>query len=108
MSERKIKASLRQGNINDAVDVLELQKEILSESEFMISIIEEYEETSEQLRNWIEKILKNKIEKLIVAESKGQIVGLIVCQKVIKGFLIQVHLQQRSKKSTAIKALVNC
>jgi len=44
----------------------------------MISVIEEYEQTSEQLRNWIEKILENNKEKLIVAESRGQIVGMIV------------------------------
>lgn len=44
----------------------------------MISVIEEYEQTSEQLRNWIEEILENNKEKLIVAESRGQIVGTIV------------------------------
>ncbi|MGD2197412.1 N-acetyltransferase family protein [Lysinibacillus fusiformis] len=78
MTKRNIQVSLRKGNINDAEVVLELQKEVLSESEFMITIIEEYEETSEQLRNWIEKILENEREMLIVAESKGKIVGLIV------------------------------
>ncbi|AMW99280.1 GNAT family N-acetyltransferase [Rummeliibacillus stabekisii] len=78
MTKRNIQVSLRKGNINDAKKVLELQKEVLLESEFMISVIEEYEETSEQIRNWIEKILENEREKLIVAESKGQIVGLIV------------------------------
>ncbi|GGA29711.1 GNAT family N-acetyltransferase [Psychrobacillus lasiicapitis] len=78
MTNRNTEVSLRKGNINDADAVLELQKEVLSESEFMISVIEEYEETSEQIRNWIEKILENEREKLIVAESKGKIVGLIV------------------------------
>ncbi len=78
MTKRNIQVSLRKGNINDAEVLLELQKEVLSESEFMITVIEEYEETLEQLRNWINKILENEREMLIVAESKEKIVGLIV------------------------------
>lgn len=55
MTKNTIQISLRSGNINDAEAVLELQKEVLSENEFMISVIEEFEET-EQLRSWIQKI----------------------------------------------------
>ncbi|MFT9847103.1 GNAT family N-acetyltransferase [Aneurinibacillus sp. REN35] len=73
MTKRNIQVSLRKGNIKDTEDVLELQKEVLAESEFMISVIDEYEETSEQLRSWIEKILENERENLIVAERNGQI-----------------------------------
>lgn len=47
MTKRNIQVSLRKGNINDAEVVLELQKEVLSESEFTISVMEEYEETPE-------------------------------------------------------------
>lgn len=78
MTNSSNQVTLRIGNINDAEAVLKLQKEILSESEFMISVLEEFEETVEQIRNWIEKILANEREKLIMAESNGQIVGLIV------------------------------
>jgi RimJ/RimL family protein N-acetyltransferase len=70
--------SLRTGNINDAKTILELEKEVLSENEFMISVIEEFEETYEQLRSWIQKILENEREKLIVAEINGKVIGLIV------------------------------
>lgn len=75
---RNNQVSLRKGIINDAEAVLKLQKEVLSESEFMISVIEEFEETLEQIRNWIEKILANEREELIMAEINGQIVGFIV------------------------------
>lgn len=78
MMNGTIQVNLRRGNINDAKAVLELQKEVLLESEFMISVIEEFEETTEQIKNWIEKILENDKENLIVAESKEKIVGLIV------------------------------
>ncbi|WP_144512388.1 GNAT family N-acetyltransferase [Bacillus sp. FJAT-22090] len=78
MTNSSNQVTLRTGNINDAEAVLKIQKEVLSESEFMISVIEEFEETLDQIRNWIEKILANEREELIIAESNGQIVGLIV------------------------------
>ena len=78
MTKNTIQISLRTGNINDAEAVLDLEKEILSENDFMISVIEEFEETSEQLRSWIQKILENEREQLIVAEINGEVVGLIV------------------------------
>ena len=78
MTKNIFQISLRTGNINDAEAVLELEKEILSENDFMISVIEEFEETSEQLRSWIQKILENEREQLIVAEINGEVVGLIV------------------------------
>ncbi|WP_442600303.1 GNAT family N-acetyltransferase [Neobacillus sp. D3-1R] len=73
-----IQISLRTGNINDAEAVLELEKEVFLENEYMISVIEEFEETSEQLRNWIGEILENKRKQLIVAEINGKVVGMIV------------------------------
>lgn len=78
MQERNIDVSLRTVNIKDAEAVLEIEREVLSESEFMVSVIEEFEETSEQIKSWIHKILENKRETLIVAETKGKLVGFIV------------------------------
>ncbi|MBA9028348.1 ribosomal protein S18 acetylase RimI-like enzyme [Peribacillus huizhouensis] len=78
MTKNNTQVSLRTGNLDDAESVKELQREVLSESEFMISVIEEFEETTEQLRNWIQRILVNERETLIVAETEGKVVGLIV------------------------------
>lgn len=78
MTKNTVRISLRTGNIKDAEAALELEKEVLAESEFMISVIEEFEETLEQKRNWIQKILENNREQLIVAEIDGEVVGLIV------------------------------
>ncbi|MBA9028603.1 hypothetical protein HNP81_003923 [Peribacillus huizhouensis] len=47
MTKNNIHVSLRTGNLDDAESVKELQREVLSESEFMISVIEEFEETTE-------------------------------------------------------------
>jgi ribosomal protein S18 acetylase RimI-like enzyme len=78
MTKNTVRISLRTGNINDAEAVLELEKEVLAENKFMISVIEEFEETLEQKRSWIRKILENNREQLIVAEINGDVVGLIV------------------------------
>jgi ribosomal protein S18 acetylase RimI-like enzyme len=78
MTENPIRISLRTGNLNDAEALLELEKEILSENEYMISVIEEFDETLEQIRGWVEKILENEREQLIVAEINEEVVGLIV------------------------------
>ena len=78
MTENTDRISLRTGNINDVEAALELEKEVLAENEFMISVIEEYEETLEQKRSWIQKILENEREHFIVAEIDGDVVGLIV------------------------------
>jgi RimJ/RimL family protein N-acetyltransferase len=78
MTKNKIQISLRTGNIDDAEAILEIQKEVLLENEYMISVIEEFDETIEQQRNWIEKISENERETIIVAEFKEKVIGLIV------------------------------
>ncbi|WP_408641619.1 GNAT family N-acetyltransferase [Solibacillus palustris] len=78
MKKNNIQVSLRTGDLDDAEAVLEIQREVVSENEFMISVSEEFEETTEQQRSWIQKILENKRETIIVAEIKGKVIGLIV------------------------------
>ncbi|QQZ07647.1 GNAT family N-acetyltransferase [Heyndrickxia vini] len=70
--------SLRTGHLDDAESILTIQKEVVSENEFMISVLEEFDETTEQQRNWIRKILENERETIIVAEIEGEVIGLIV------------------------------
>nr|WP_139069991.1 N-acetyltransferase [Bacillus sp. FJAT-27225] len=78
MQQSKPQVSLRTGNSKDAEALLELEREVLLESEFMISVIEEFEETTAQMRSWFQKILENDRETLIVAEMKQKVVGFIV------------------------------
>ncbi|MED3689910.1 N-acetyltransferase [Peribacillus butanolivorans] len=78
MTKNDLQVSLRTGNLDDAEALLEIQREVVSENEFMISVLEEFEETTEQQRSWIQKILENERETIIVAEIKGKVIGLIV------------------------------
>ncbi|WP_079505041.1 GNAT family N-acetyltransferase [Mesobacillus jeotgali] len=78
MQRSNLQVTLRPGNRKDAEALLEIEREILSENEFMISVIDEFEETPEQLRSWICKVIENERETLIIAETKGKVVGFIV------------------------------
>ncbi|MFC9599226.1 GNAT family N-acetyltransferase [Peribacillus butanolivorans] len=78
MTKNDFQVSLRTGNLDDAEALLEIQREVVSENEFMISVLEEFEETTEQQRSWIQKISENERETIIVAEIKGKVIGLIV------------------------------
>ncbi|MET3322096.1 UNVERIFIED_ORG: RimJ/RimL family protein N-acetyltransferase [Peribacillus simplex] len=78
MTKNDFQVSLRTGNLDDAEALLEIQREVVSENEFMISVLEELEETTEQQRSWIQKISENERETIIVAEIKGKVIGLIV------------------------------
>ena len=78
ITKNNFQVSLRTGNLDDADALLDVQRIVVSENEFMISVLEEFEETTEQQRSWIQKILENERETIIVAEIKGKVIGLIV------------------------------
>ncbi|QED46282.1 GNAT family N-acetyltransferase [Cytobacillus dafuensis] len=77
-AKNNVKANIRTVCLEDATAVLDLQREIVSEGEFFISVIEEYNKTLEQHQDWIRKIIENEREAILVAEMDSKVVGLIV------------------------------
>ncbi|MGE7763251.1 N-acetyltransferase family protein [Peribacillus sp. NPDC097895] len=69
---------VRTGRIEDAVAILEIQKSVVSEGKFLIAYPEEFNRTSSQQKEWVQSILNNEKETLIVAEKDGEVVGWIV------------------------------
>ncbi|RKL67222.1 GNAT family N-acetyltransferase [Salipaludibacillus neizhouensis] len=69
---------IRTGQLEDAKSVLEIQKNVVSEEKYLITVTEEFNKTPDQQREWIQKILENERETLIIAEMNGEIVGWIV------------------------------
>jgi RimJ/RimL family protein N-acetyltransferase len=69
---------VRTGKLEDAEAILDIQKSVVSEGEFLISVSEEFNKTSSQQKEWVQSILENENETLIVAEKDGEIVGWIV------------------------------
>ncbi|HDX9577901.1 TPA: GNAT family N-acetyltransferase [Bacillus pseudomycoides] len=69
---------IRTGKIEDAEAILDIQKSIVSEGEFLISESEKFTKTSSQQKEWVQSILESENETLIVAEKDGEVVGWIV------------------------------
>lgn len=72
------KAAIRTVRLEDATSVLALQCEVVAEGEFFIAVSEEYNKTLEQQREWIQNVIENERETMLVAEIDGEVVGMIV------------------------------
>lgn len=71
---------IRFGRLDDAESILEIQKAVVLENDYLILSSEEFDRTIEQTKNWISKILKNDRDTIIVAEIEGGVIGWIVFQ----------------------------
>lgn len=69
---------IREVKLDDALAILKIQKEVVSEEDFLITVSEEFNKTLEQQNEWIENILQNDKETMLVAEISNEIVGWIV------------------------------
>ncbi|WP_062237213.1 GNAT family N-acetyltransferase [Fictibacillus sp. FJAT-27399] len=71
---------VRTGKIEDAEAILDIQRSVVSEGEYLISLSEEFNKTSSQQKEWVQSLLENENETLIVAERDGEVLGWIVFQ----------------------------
>ncbi|MBC6976154.1 GNAT family N-acetyltransferase [Bacillus sp. Xin] len=69
---------IRTGTIEDSEATLDIQKSVVSEGHFLISLPEEFKKTSSEQREWVQGVLENERETLLVAEKDGKVVGWIV------------------------------
>ncbi|MDZ5606168.1 GNAT family N-acetyltransferase [Bacillus pseudomycoides] len=70
--------TIRTGRVGDSEATLDIQKSVVSEGHFLISLPEEFKKTSSEQREWVQGVLENEKETLIVAEKDGEVVGWIV------------------------------
>ena len=69
---------IRRVNLEDALTILHIQTEVVSEGDYLITVSEEFHNSLDQQREWIGKILQNDKETMLVAEVSNEIVGWIV------------------------------
>lgn len=69
---------IRTAKPDDALSILQIQKDVVAEGTFLTTTPNEFDKTVEQQRNWIENILINDKETILVAETSKGIVGWIV------------------------------
>ncbi|WP_163099792.1 GNAT family N-acetyltransferase [Peribacillus alkalitolerans] len=78
VAKNDTKVIIRTGHLDDADTVLDIQRDVISESDYFIAVSDEYNKTLEQQREWLQKLLENDRETILVAEINGVVVGLIV------------------------------
>lgn len=69
---------IRTGHIDDAQSILDIQREVIKENKYLISESDEFDKSLAQQRNWIQKILDNERETIIIAETSEEVIGWIV------------------------------
>lgn len=70
---------IRTGILGDAESILDIESMVISEGDYLITVTEEYNRSSiQKQREWIQMLLKNEKETLIVAELNSKVVGWIV------------------------------
>lgn len=74
---KQYKSTIRTVRIEDTAQVLTIQKEVVDEGAYFISVSEEFNKTLEEQQEWIKKIVENERETILVAEVKGVVVGWI-------------------------------
>ncbi|MFD2212091.1 GNAT family N-acetyltransferase [Metabacillus endolithicus] len=77
ITERGSEVSIRTGQIDDAISILDIQRDVITENKYLISEIGECNKTLEKQRIWIQKILDNNRETLIIAEKDEKVIGFI-------------------------------
>ncbi|MFE4705625.1 GNAT family N-acetyltransferase [Peribacillus simplex] len=118
MSEMKINGlayTIRTGELEDAEAVLDVQNSVISEGEYFIAVSEEFNKTPEQQRDWIQRLLENERETIIVAEINGEVIGWIGFQSENRkrmshkgsfGMMIRKNYRGKGIGKELIKALL--
>ncbi|WP_410981563.1 GNAT family N-acetyltransferase [Bacillus cereus] len=78
ISKETVSYMIRTGTIEDSEATLDIQKSVVSEGHFLISLPEEFKKTSSEQKEWVQGVLDNERETLLIAEKDGEVVGWIV------------------------------
>ena len=71
-------ATIRLAKINDAARMLEIQKNVITEDQYLMTTFDEFNQSLEGKKVWIEEKLINEYETILVAEIDNSVVGWLV------------------------------
>ena len=71
---------IREATESDAAAILDIQRDVVTELEYLITAPEEFNKTLEEQQEWIHKILQSERETIVAAEADGTVVGWIAFQ----------------------------
>lgn len=78
LAKNDMEVIIRQGQIEDAEAMLTIERDVIIESKYLITVEEEFDKTLEEQRQWLQDILENIRETVFVAEVNNEVVGWIV------------------------------
>lgn len=64
----------------DAATMLEIQKEVLAEEDFLITTVEEFQQTIDGQKEWIQAKIANERETIFIAQYEEKMVGWLMFQ----------------------------
>lgn len=71
---------IRAATEEDAENILAIQSEVLAEEYFLITTLEEFQQTIGEQKKWIQAKLANERELMLIAQYQEQTVGWLVFQ----------------------------
>lgn len=71
---------IRAATEEDAENMLAIQSEVLAEEDFLITTLEEFQQTIGERKKWIQAKLANERELILIAQYQEKIVGWLVFQ----------------------------
>lgn len=71
---------IRTAAISDAKDMWSIQKEVIEEGDFLLTDPVEFNKTIDNQKHWIQRILQNKREILLIADVADKMAGWLVFQ----------------------------
>lgn len=80
VAKNEVNVIIRTGQIGDAETIFDIQRDVITEDDYLITVLEEFNNTIELHRNWLQKIIDNERETIIVAEINRKVVGWLVFQ----------------------------
>ncbi|AYV66485.1 MULTISPECIES: GNAT family N-acetyltransferase [Niallia] len=72
---------IRHAKLEDAEAIFAIQQSVIAEEDYLITTIEEFNQTLEDQQAWVAKILHhNERETILIAEETNKVIGFIVFQ----------------------------
>ena len=78
--ESLIQIVIREGLPTDAESMLQIQREVIEEEDFLLTAPAEFNKAVDDQKQWIRRILQNEREKILIAEVDGEMAGWLVFQ----------------------------
>lgn len=75
----------------DSATMLEIQKEVLAEEDFLITTFEEFQRSIDEQKQWIQAKLANERETIFIAQYQGKLVGWLACISITTSKAISAY-----------------